>query len=116
MSQRSDLHGRARHRALVLTLLLVVAGCSTARKETAWSPRGRCEFVALHEEAFGQVETLSVVRHQSGHASRLVWREVGDAPGRPIAWRNATDVEFEQIVDGRPRRRRLHLEACGSRS
>lgn len=95
---------------------MVVAGCSAARKDTAASPTGRCEFVTSHDEAFGQVETLSVVLYQSGHTPRQVWSEVGDAPGRPIAWRSATDVDFEQVVDGRRFRRSLHLGACGPRS
>ena len=79
---------------------MVIASCSPARKDIAWSLTGRCEFVALHDGAFGQVETLSVLLHQSGLAPRQIWREVGDAPGRPIAWRSPADVTFEQVVDG----------------
>ncbi len=93
---------------------LGVAGCSM-RSETAWSPGGRCEFVASHDEALGQIETLSVMLHQGGRAPRRVWREVGDAPGRPIAWRGPADVDFETVVGGQPVRRRLHVDACASR-
>lgn len=106
---------RGRHRAVLLSLGLCgpsVAGCSATRSEAASSPGGRCEFVASHDEAFGQVETLSVVLHAGASAPRVVWREVGDAPGRPIAWRGPADVEFETVTEGRPVRRRLHVAAC----
>lgn len=90
---------------------LCLLGCAP-RSDVAWSPGRRCELRAVHDEAFGQVETLSLRLHQDGFAPREIWREAGDAPSRIIGWRGAADADVETMTGGGPIRRRLHWPSC----
>ncbi|TPG53635.1 hypothetical protein EAH89_15615 [Roseomonas nepalensis] len=77
------------------------------------SPDGRLMVLLERDDAFGQVETLTVFADPNTRWARRIFRSVGDTPLRFLRWQEARTAELEfPPQDGEPAYR-LRL-ACGN--
>ena len=76
------------------------------------SPDGRLMVTLERDEAFGQVETLTVLADPNTGRARRIFRSVGDTPLRFLRWHEARAAELEFPPQGGEPAYRLRL-ACG---
>lgn len=76
------------------------------------SPDGRLMVTLERDEAFGQVETLTVFADPNTRRARRIFRSVGDTPLRFLRWHEARTAELEFPPQGEEPAYRLRL-ACG---
>ncbi|WP_338665317.1 hypothetical protein VQH23_09110 [Pararoseomonas sp. SCSIO 73927] len=76
------------------------------------SPDGRLMVTLERDEAFGQVETLSVLADPNTRRARRIFRSVGDTPLRFLRWHETRTAELEFPPQGGQPAYRLRL-ACG---
>ena len=76
------------------------------------SPDGRLMVTLERDEAFGQVETLTVFADPNTRRARRIFRSVGDTPLRFLRWHEARTAELEFPSQGGEPAYRLRL-ACG---
>ena len=76
------------------------------------SPDGRLMVMLERNEAFGQVETLTVLADPNTRRAHRIFRSVGDTPLRFLRWHEARMAELEFPPQGGEPAYRLRL-ACG---
>ncbi|MCR0983114.1 hypothetical protein [Roseomonas populi] len=76
------------------------------------SPDGRLMVMLERDEAFGQVETLTVFADPNTRQARRIFRSVGDTPLRFLRWQGARMAELEFPPQGGELAYRLWL-TCG---
>lgn len=76
------------------------------------SPDSRLMVMLERDEAFGQVETLTVFANPNTRQARRIFRSVGDTPLRFLRWQEARTAELEFPPQGGEPAYRLWL-ACG---
>lgn len=76
------------------------------------SPDGRLMLMLERDQAFGQVETLTVFAEPNTSRARRIFRSVGDTPLRFLRWHEARVAELEFPPQGEEPAYRLRL-ACG---
>ena len=59
------------------------------------SPDGRLMVMLERDEAFGHVETLTVLADPNTRQARRIFRSVGDTPLRFLRWQTARTAELE---------------------
>lgn len=75
-------------------------------------PDGRLMITLERDEAFGQVETLTVFADPNTRRTRRIFRSIGDTPLRFLRWHEARMAELEFPPQGGEPAYRLRL-ACG---
>jgi len=76
------------------------------------SPDGRLMAMLSWDEAFGQVETLTVFADPNTPRARRIFRSVGDTPLRFLRWQEERSAELEFPPQGGEAAYRLRL-SCG---
>ena len=76
------------------------------------SPDGHLMVMLERDDAFGQVETLTVFADPNTRRARRIFRFVGDTPLRFLRWHEARTAELEFPPQGGEPAYRLRL-ACG---
>ena len=77
-----------------------------------FSPDGRLMITLERDEAFGQVETLTVFADPTTPRERRIFRSVGDTPPRFLRWQEVRTTELEFPPQGGEPAYRLGL-ICG---
>ena len=99
--------------ALLATLAPVLSLLPVRAPPVAhFSPDRGLMVMLEREEAFGQIETLTVFADPNTRRTRRIFRSVGDTPLRFLQWHEARTAELEFPPQGGEPAYRLRL-ACG---